>query len=190
MGDLYSEIGAITRASKVDFEELCSNISTLQKDCKSSWDHLKAIAKHDGPTQMKLKMSEFLADCAERIIMMGIIYRRVMTRVHRFLMWLGTPSHAAKDANVQTVCSTVSEFSLEYRTCRERVLQQLQKKAAHRERNKTRGKMIIEEDIDLEELDVEYGKEVAHLQKSRMRKGAPAQVVKSRSGKELDVRHR
>ena len=58
--------------------------------------------------------------------------------------WLGTPLHAAKETKVQQVCSIVSEFALEYRTCRERVLQQIQKKATHRERNKTRGKMIIE----------------------------------------------
>lgn len=38
----------------------------------------------------------------------------------------------------------IAEFSLEYRTTRERVLQQLEKKANHRERNKTRGKMIID----------------------------------------------
>ncbi|XP_076067528.1 formin homology 2 domain containing isoform X6 [Oratosquilla oratoria] len=142
--DLYSEIGAITRASKVDFEELASNIEKMELECKASWDYLKAISKHDGPTQIKLKMSEFLADSAERIIVLGIIYRRVVNRFQKFLMWLGSPAHSAKEANVQQTCSTISEFALEYRTCRERVLQQIQKKANHRERNKTRGKMIIE----------------------------------------------
>nr|XP_053644917.1 FH1/FH2 domain-containing protein 3-like [Cherax quadricarinatus] len=53
--DLYSEIGSITRASNVDFEELSNNIAKIEVDCKESWDHLKAIAKHDGPTQIKLK---------------------------------------------------------------------------------------------------------------------------------------
>ncbi|KAK7073741.1 Formin Homology 2 Domain, partial [Halocaridina rubra] len=52
--DLYSEIGSITRASKVDFEELSNNIGKMEVECKASWDHLKAIAKHDGPTQIKL----------------------------------------------------------------------------------------------------------------------------------------
>ncbi|XP_042868398.1 uncharacterized protein LOC122250818 isoform X2 [Penaeus japonicus] len=143
--DLYSEIGSITRASKVDFDELAKNIVRMEIECKSSWDHLKAIAKHDGPTQIKLKMSEFLADCAERIIVLGIIYRRVMTRFQKFLLWLGFPQHVSQEMKVQEVCSTISEFALEYRTCRERVIQQIQKKANHRERNKTRGKMIMEE---------------------------------------------
>ena len=54
-----------------------------------------------------------------------------------------TPS-AVLEAKPQKICSVLSEFALEYRTCRERVLQQIQKKANHRERNKTRGKMITE----------------------------------------------
>ena len=43
-------------------------------------------------------------------------------------------------------CRIVSEFALEYRTTRDRVMQQLEKKATHRERNKTRGKMITQVD--------------------------------------------
>ncbi|KAF5302687.1 hypothetical protein FQA39_LY10183 [Lamprigera yunnana] len=142
--DLYSEIGAITRASKVDFDELALNIQRLENDCKSSWDHLKLIAKHDGSTMVKIKMSDFLADCAERIILLGIVHRRVMNRFHRFLLWLGIPLHQISDTKPNEFCRIVSEFALEYRTTRERVLQQLEKKANHRERNKTRGKMITE----------------------------------------------
>ena len=41
-------------------------------------------------------------------------------------------------------CHTLREFALEYRTCRDRVLQQQQKRATYRERNKTRGRMITE----------------------------------------------
>lgn len=52
--DLYSEIGAITRASKVDFDELAANIQRMEQECKASWEHLKVIAKHDGPA-MKAK---------------------------------------------------------------------------------------------------------------------------------------
>lgn len=142
--DLYSEIGAITRASKVDFDELTLNIQRLEADCKASWDHLKLIAKHDGSTMMKVKMSDFLADCAERIILLGIVHRRIMNRFHKFLLWLGIPFHQIADTKPNDFCRIISEFSLEYRTTRERVLQQLEKKANHRERNKTRGKMITD----------------------------------------------
>ncbi|XP_031330024.1 FH1/FH2 domain-containing protein 3 isoform X1 [Photinus pyralis] len=141
--DLYSEIGPITRASKVDFDELALNIQRLEADCKASWDHLKLIAKHDAST-MKTKMPDFLTDCAERIILLGIVHRRVINRFHRFLLWLGIPLHQIPDTKPNEFCRVVSEFALEYRTTRERVLQQLEKKANHRERNKTRGKMITE----------------------------------------------
>ncbi|KAJ8967003.1 hypothetical protein NQ317_010374, partial [Molorchus minor] len=149
--DLYSEIGAITRASKVDFDELTLNIHRLEADCKASWDHLKLIAKHDGSTMMKVKMSDFLSDCAERIILLGIIHRRIINRqkklkvkYHKFLLWLGIPLHQVSETKPNEFCRIVSEFALEYRTTRERVLQQLEKKANHRERNKTRGKMITD----------------------------------------------
>ncbi|XP_044734210.1 FH1/FH2 domain-containing protein 3 isoform X2 [Chrysoperla carnea] len=141
--DLYSEIGAITRVSKVDFDELRHNIQRLETDCKASWDHLKLIAKHDGTT-LKVKMSDFLADCAERIILLSIIHRRVLNRYRKFLLWIGVPLHQVADTKPNDFCRIVSEFALEYRTTRERVLQQLEKKANHRERNKTRGKMITE----------------------------------------------
>ncbi|KAL1116963.1 hypothetical protein AAG570_004291, partial [Ranatra chinensis] len=142
--DLYSEIGAVTRASKVDFEELSANILKMEQECKASFDHLKIISKHDGTTNMKLKMSDFLADCAERIIVMGKVHRRILNRFHKFCLWLGIPLHRVGAIKPNELCRIVSEFALEYRTTRERVLQQLEKKASHRERNKTRGKMITE----------------------------------------------
>lgn len=134
----------MTRASKIDFDELAANIGKLENECKASWDHLKLIAKHDGSTMMKVKMSDFLADCAERIIVLGIVHRRIINRFHKFILWLGIPLHRVQDTKPNEFCRIVSEFALEYRTTRERVIQQLEKKANHRERNKTRGKMITE----------------------------------------------
>ena len=59
--DLYSEIGAVTRASRVDFEDLAANVTQMEEDCKASWDHLKAIAKHDGNNSMRIKYVHFLS---------------------------------------------------------------------------------------------------------------------------------
>ncbi|XP_023217060.1 FH1/FH2 domain-containing protein 3-like isoform X2 [Centruroides sculpturatus] len=142
--DLYSEIGSVTRSSKVDYDEVTRNLTKMENECKASWDYLKVIAKHDGSTSMKVRMSEFLADCAERIIVLSVIHRRIVNRFQKFLVFLGCPSHIIQDMKVQQICKTISEFALEYRTTRERVLQQLEKKANHRERNKTRGKMITD----------------------------------------------
>lgn len=52
---IFFQIGAVTRASKIDFDELAANIGKLESECKASWDHLKLIAKHDGSTMMKVK---------------------------------------------------------------------------------------------------------------------------------------
>ena len=41
-------------------------------------------------------------------------------------------------------CKVISEFALEYRTVRQRVLDQKRKKEDHRKRTKTRGKLITE----------------------------------------------
>ena len=57
---------------------------------------------------------------------------------------MGLPLHQAKELKVNHFCKTLSEFALEYRTTREKVVQQLEKKANQRERKKTRGKMIVD----------------------------------------------
>ncbi|XP_044520895.1 FH1/FH2 domain-containing protein 3 isoform X1 [Gracilinanus agilis] len=153
--DLYSEIGAITRSAKVDFDQLQDNLCQLERRCKASWDHLKAIAKHEMKPVLKQRMSEFLKDCAERIIILKIVHRRIINRFHSFLLFMGHPPYAIRDVNITKFCRIISEFALEYRTTRERALQQKQKRANHRERNKTRGKMITDTD---EEDEIETGK--------------------------------
>ncbi|KAM6909848.1 FH1/FH2 domain-containing protein 3 [Xenentodon cancila] len=142
--DLYSEIGAITRLTKVDFDQLQDNLAQMERRCKASWDHLKVIAKYEMKTALKQKMSDFLKDCAERIIILKTVHRRIINRFHAFLLFLGHPIYAVREVSIHHFSKILSEFALEYRTTRERVLQQKQKRANHRERNKTRGKMITD----------------------------------------------
>lgn len=200
--DLYSEFGAVNRASKVDYTEVAKNLKKMQQDCKASWDYLKIVAKHDGlanmmnscgsmstttttpsqstsndnsspvnqqpkpsgklnnlsklsmittvissdssssssnnesqqqqqaPTtkQLKTKVSDFLTDCAERIMVLIVIHRRVMNRFQKLLVYLGCPSHQIKQTQPQQVLKIINEFALEYRTKRERVREMLLKK--------------------------------------------------------------
>lgn len=65
---------------QVDFEQLQENLCQMERRCKASWDHLKAIAKHEMKPPLKQKMSEFLKDCAERIIILKIVHRRIINR--------------------------------------------------------------------------------------------------------------
>uniref|UniRef100_A0A672R1C7 Formin homology 2 domain containing 1 n=1 Tax=Sinocyclocheilus grahami TaxID=75366 RepID=A0A672R1C7_SINGR len=142
--DLYSEISSITRSAKVDFEQLSENLIQLERKCKASWDNLKVMAKHETKPNLKNKMTEFLKDCTERIIILKVVHRRIINRFHSFLLYLGQPSYSVRDTKVTQFCKIISEFALEYRTTQERVLTQKRKRAVHRERTKTRGKLITE----------------------------------------------
>ncbi|CAL8286659.1 unnamed protein product [Merluccius merluccius] len=142
--DLYSEIGAITRSAKVDFDQLQDNLVQMEQRCKASWENLKVIAKHEMKQTLKQKTSDFLKDCAERIIILKIVHRRIVNRFHAFLLFLGHPAYAVREVSIQRFSRILSEFGLEYRTARERLLQHKQKRADHRQRNKTRGKMITD----------------------------------------------
>ncbi|XP_013788199.1 FH1/FH2 domain-containing protein 3-like [Limulus polyphemus] len=180
--DLYSEMGAVSRSSKVDYDDVARNLTKMETECKASWDYLKAIAKHDGLTSMRVKTTSVahmnghshsnteghnleaspdlpLEDTVVNILVQCPALQpyspkcRVESkdrdcfgsfRFHRLMVYLGCPIHNIRDTRVQSVCKIISEFALEYRTTRERVLQQIQKKVNHRERNKTRGKMITD----------------------------------------------
>ena len=156
--DLYSEMGPLIRASRTDFEELQKTLKRMEHECKNAWDYLKIINKYDGDQQpsktpttpdmeqapapmipqqtAKTKLSDFLEDAAERIILMMNIQKAVMQRYEKFLQWLGIPSYAHGDYRAHTTCKILSEFSLEYRTTRERVLQTIEKKKAAREKKR------------------------------------------------------
>ncbi|KFQ82420.1 FH1/FH2 domain-containing protein 1, partial [Phaethon lepturus] len=142
--DLYSEIASITRSAKVDFDELANSLVQLERRCRASWDNLKVIAKHETKPVLKSKLTDFLKDSTQRIVVLKVVHRRVLNRFHSFLLYLGYPVSAARDVKVTPICKLLREFALEYRTCRERILQQQKKRAAHRERNKTRGRLITE----------------------------------------------
>ena len=67
-----------------------------------------------------------------------------MLRFNKFLLYLGYTAAAAREVKIGSFCKSLSEFALEYRTTRDKLIQQREKKASQRERRKTRGKMIVE----------------------------------------------
>ncbi|XP_010345077.2 FH1/FH2 domain-containing protein 1 isoform X1 [Saimiri boliviensis] len=142
--DLYSEIPALTRCAKVDFEQLTENLGQLERRSRAAEESLRSLAKHELAPALRARLTHFLAQCARRVAMLKIVHRRVCNRFHAFLLYLGYTPQAAREVRITQFCHTLREFALEYRTCRERVLQQQQKRATYRERNKTRGRMITE----------------------------------------------
>lgn len=57
---------------------------------------------------------------------------------------MGYTKPQAIDYKIKEFCKLITEFALEYKTVRDRLLQQQEKQANHRDRNKTRGKLITE----------------------------------------------
>lgn len=142
--DLYSEIPALTRCAKVDFEQLTENLGQLEHRSWAAEESLRSLAKHELAPALRARLTHFLTHCARRVAMLQVVHRRVCNRFRAFLLYLGYTVQAAREVRIMQFCHTLREFSLEYRTCRERVLQQQQKRATYRERNKTRGRMITE----------------------------------------------
>ena len=89
-GDLYSELGPVTRASRTDFSHVSRTLTRIESECKMAWDYLRIVAKHDdtcnpgaNPATESIeqatrdKMGEFLRDAAERIIVMKTVNEKV-----------------------------------------------------------------------------------------------------------------
>ena len=143
--DLYSELGAVTRASRVDYDELLKTLTKMESDCKLCWDHLRIISRYESASSgMKHRMGEFLTNCSARITVLLVVHRRVINRFKKTLLYLGFSVVSAKELKPQAVFKIISEFALEYRTTRERIKLTLEKKARHRSRSKTRSKLIAE----------------------------------------------
>jgi len=142
--DLYSDLGGISRCSKADWDDILRKINKLEHDGLSSWDNLRAIAKHDSSPLLRNKLSEFLIDCSERIQVLKMVHSRLMNRFKKFLYYLGYPEDTVRAYKVKDFCKLISEFALEYKTVRDRLLHQKEKRDNHVDRNKTRGKLITE----------------------------------------------
>ncbi|XP_074226694.1 FH1/FH2 domain-containing protein 1 isoform X3 [Camelus bactrianus] len=142
--DFYSEIPALTRCAKVDFEQLTENLGQLEHRSWAAEESLRSLANHELAPALRARLTHFLAQCTRRVAMLRVVHRRVYNRFHAFLLYLGYTAEAAREVRIMQFCHTLREFALEYRTCWDRVLQQQQKRATYRERNKTRGRMITE----------------------------------------------
>ncbi|PIO58923.1 hypothetical protein TELCIR_19630 [Teladorsagia circumcincta] len=135
--DLYTEFGAVARSARVDYKELFDNLKRLEKECKASWDYLAKISKNDN-SSMRQKINDYLTDVAQRIHQLNTIHNVTINRWHAFLLYFGYAVNEIPDQNPNDVFKMVTEFALEYRTTREKILQQRKRMAEKRERNKTR----------------------------------------------------
>ncbi|XP_042367828.1 FH1/FH2 domain-containing protein 1 isoform X2 [Plectropomus leopardus] len=140
--DLYSDITAVTKAGKFDYSLVQSNFTQLEGLCKASWEQLKILDKAEekrkggkvekkkgggnvaleGP--LRHRLPQILKECEERLKVLRAVHRRVVNRFHSFLLFLGYSRAMVRDTKAEDFCKTISNFSLEYRTMQQAVLQQ------------------------------------------------------------------
>ncbi|VUZ44698.1 unnamed protein product [Hymenolepis diminuta] len=154
--DLHSEMGAVCRCHRVDWDELDKRLEKVEHDCRRAWEHYQTIycstnrnfvvnnnTVNDSSANGNMdRLADFIADAADRIIAMKIVKRRAVKRYRQLLVYLGFPPNRAENMAIGHFCRILAEFSLEYRTTRERILEQNAKKASDKERRQTRGKLI------------------------------------------------
>ena len=73
-----------------------------------------------------------------------MITMRLCGRFTRFLLFLGYSATDAAELKVQSLCRTVSAFAMEYRTAREKLIQQRQKAASQQARKASRGFITVD----------------------------------------------
>lgn len=65
---------------QVDFDELANSLVQLERRCRASWDNLKVIAKHETKPVLKSKLTDFLKDSTQRIVVLKVVHRRILNR--------------------------------------------------------------------------------------------------------------
>lgn len=89
----------------MDWHEQEASLEKLQKDLAQSWEHLRAIAKHETftdsiSTEKKMKSAQFLTEAAERLKVLEVIHRRVVNRFNKLYLFMGLNPAQAEQQSV------------------------------------------------------------------------------------------
>ena len=92
----------------MDWKETEISLEKLQNDLTQSWEHLRAIAKHETftdsiSTEKKMKSAKFLTEAAEGLKVLQVVHRRVMNRFNKLYVFMGMNSSQAEKQNVSFV---------------------------------------------------------------------------------------
>uniref|UniRef100_A0A5K3F5S1 FH2 domain-containing protein n=1 Tax=Mesocestoides corti TaxID=53468 RepID=A0A5K3F5S1_MESCO len=177
--DLHSEMGAVCRCHRVDWDELDKRLVKVENDCRRAWEHYQTIyCSSNRNFVVNNKLADFIADAADRIITMKIVKRRTIKRYRQLLVYLGYPPSRAESMAIGHFCRILAEFSLEYRTTRERILEQNAKKANNKERKQTRGKLI--DDVLAIDEGLIHPQDVPHIRTTAVSKQQAADDMELR----------
>ena len=95
--DLAQEFVDFRIVSRTNFEEVLTNLGSMEKECKRSIGHLKLAARYDPDTHQLVH--DFLIGATERILTMKRIFTLVLQKHAAFLDWLGIRNHLHNDYN-------------------------------------------------------------------------------------------
>ena len=102
-------------AQQMDWTETEASLEKLQRDLTHSWEHLRAIAKHESftdsiSTEKKMKSAQFLAEASERLKVLEVVHRRVKNRFTRLLLYMGMNTSQAEQQKVGVEISISSVY--------------------------------------------------------------------------------
>jgi hypothetical protein len=80
-------------------------LEKLHRDLNLSWEHLRAIAKHQTftdsiSTEKKMKSAKFLTEAAERVKVLEVVHRRVINRARKLYLYMGMNPGQAESMKV------------------------------------------------------------------------------------------
>lgn len=130
--DLYEELGAVTRSARVDWESSATTIGELEDKCRDSWEFLRVLKQQDNFTNdLKNKLTSFVQEAAQHTMIIQTVWKRLQVRHRKNLRWFGISDFSAWP--VKSVCSTISDFALEFKTARQRAIEIAQKNKKKKE---------------------------------------------------------
>lgn len=116
--DLFSGFGSVCRASNIDFEHLTKSVNKLEEECKACLVRLKIICKSQVPNEERNRINEltdFLNDCQKRISVLHVVYRRVLNRYKKTLVYLGFDSASVRQLSPNEFFRIIKDFALDYK---------------------------------------------------------------------------
>ena len=79
--DLYSEMGAVTRCTRVDWDIVNNTVQDLEKKCRTSWEQLRTLNQQDNfSDELKNKLTKFVKEAAQRTMVLQTVWNRLMIR--------------------------------------------------------------------------------------------------------------
>ena len=89
----------------MDWNDTEGMLEKLHHDLNLSWEHLRAIAKHESfttsiSTEKKMKSAKFLTEAAERVKVLEVVHRRVINRMKKLFLYMGMNTGQAESMKV------------------------------------------------------------------------------------------